>query len=120
MDIGIAEDGSHLMLIMWDQYGLEAVIDVTKEEKQQLFDLIAGRNDFTTWLNSTVSYLVMRARANSQRNSEVYSIWVDDGLTEDDVADAFAENPQNMADLIRERGTALVRSSRGSQKQVIF
>ena len=121
MDIGIAEDGAHLMLVMWHQYGIEAVVDITKQQKEQVFDILAtGRDSFGSWLNTTVTHMTLRARANDQRNYEIYSIWVDESIGEEDILSAFDENPQNMANLVRERGTEIFKNGRGSQKQVIF
>ena len=121
MEQDVADNTSHLMLIMWDCYGIEAVIDVTAEEQNCLFDMIRGKTQtFHSWLKTTLQHLTLRAQANGQRNYEVYSIWVDENITADDITSAFEENPQNMADLIRQRGRVIFRNARGSQKQVIF
>jgi hypothetical protein len=112
---------NHLMIVMWDHYGLESVIDVTKQEQEHLFDMISNPNaNFFSWLNQTVKYMLLRAQANSQRNYEVYSIWVDENISADELSEQFEEAPQSMADLIRSRGNTLYRSSRGSRKQKIF
>jgi len=49
----------------------------------------------------------LRARANSQRHYEVYSVHVDEGITKNDIVDMFNDSPQAMADLIRERGNKI-------------
>jgi hypothetical protein len=109
-----------LLLVMWDQMGLETVIDVTEKQKSELFDtLITGESRFNQWLNRTVSYLTMRARANSQRHYELYSIRVDHSITAQDIRDQFETAPQCIVDLIRERGTVLW-NGRIKQAQVIF
>jgi hypothetical protein len=116
------QDDARLMIIMWDQYGLEAVIDVTQEQKNRLFDMIAGQdNSFDQWLSRTVSYSILRAQVNSQRNYEIYSVRVDSAVTADDMAQWFNDNPQQMADLMRQKGNSLYTAAgAGHRKQVIF
>jgi hypothetical protein len=115
------QDDARLMIIMWDQYGLEAVIDVTQEQKNRLFDMITGQdNSFDQWLNRTVSYCILRAQVNSQRAYEIYSIKVDSAVTADDMAQWFNDNPQQMADLIRQKGNSMYTATAGHRKQVIF
>lgn len=111
---------SSLLLIMWDQLGLETVIDVTEEQKSRLIDtLITGEDQFNQWLNRTVTHLTMRARANSHRHYEIYSIRVGEGITAQDIRDHFESSPQIIVDLIRERGSVLW-DGRSKQPQVIF
>lgn len=115
------QDDGRLMLISWDMYGLESVIDVTEKQKSLLFDtLVSNENKFNTWLNRTMNYMMMRARANSHRRYEIYSIKVSQELDAECIADLFKTDPQMIVDLIRSRGTALYTDHHGHQNQVIF
>ena len=51
--------------------------------------------------------IMMRARVNSQRHYEIYTVQTDPSISKDDMVRMFEENPQHMADLIRERGNQL-------------
>ena len=118
MDIAEPETG-HLMLIMWDMYGVESVIDVTARQQNQLFDMIRGSDQFNQWLNQTINCLILRARANGQRNYEVFSIWVDKSIDADTLRAEFADSPQLMADLVRSRGNRIFGSANPTHRRVI-
>ena len=118
MDTAEPETG-HLMLIMWDMYGVEAVIDVTAQQQNQLFDMIRQIDHFNQWLNQTIIHLTLRARANSQRNYEVFSIWVDESVDADTLRAELTSIPQIMADLVRSRGNRIFGSANPSHRQVI-
>ena len=118
MDIAEPETG-HLMLIMWDMYGVESVIDVTAHQQNQLFDMIRGSDQFNQWLNQTINYLILRARANGQRNYEVFSIWVDKSIDADTLRAEFTSSPQLMAHLVRSRGNRIFGSANPTHRRVI-
>jgi len=70
-------------------------------------------------LNQIVQRILIRARANSQRHYEVYTIQTAHGITEQDLRDMFNNNPQHAADLIRERGNQLYSDRVTQRTQVI-
>lgn len=109
-----------LFLLSWDMYGLESLVDLTtleklhKEEQQlrmiQILSDPEARDpgDQTgAALNRAVQGILLRARVNSQRHYEVYTIQTSPGITEADMWQLFADNPQQAAELIRERGNRL-------------
>jgi hypothetical protein len=115
------QEDTRLMIVMWDQYGLESVIDVTQEQKNRLFDMITGKDQtFEQWLNQTVHYCIMRATVNSQRNYEIYSVKVDTHMDGSYMTKLFEENPQMIVNLIRKRGHKLYSASAGYRQPVIF
>jgi hypothetical protein len=100
--------------------GLETVIDLSEVEarrkqadKERVWntlaspDLVDPGNPIERQISSTVNAILMRARINSQRHYEVYTIHTDSSVAEKDVWTMFADNPQGAADLIRDRGTKL-------------
>lgn len=117
-------------LLSWDMYGLEALIPldpllakVDKVEKELLFRRITDpegnhRNDAIALINHQVNVLMMRARYNSQRHYEIYTIDTTDDITEDWLRQMFEDNPQGTVDLIRERGEKIF-SDRATMEPVI-
>lgn len=98
----------HVFLFMWDMYGLEFCQDITAVEKRNMIKALKGEQLERPFnLNS----LLMRARLNSQRNYEMYTMTVEQGITEEAVIDWFKSNPQNAVDQIRSRGRKIHGSS---------
>ena len=123
---------SKLFLLSWDMYGLESLIDLTtlenlrlEEEKIRLIKILSDPTaqdpgDQTgAALNRAVQGILLRARVNSQRHYEVYTIQVDPNINEHDLQDLFKSNPQHAAELIRERGNKLYSDRLEINKQVI-
>ena len=106
----------NIFLLSWDMNGLEAVINITDIEKQSMWETLQDLKP-TNRLSSVVNQIMMRARYNSQRHYEVYTVRVDDSITAEDLRAMFEDNPQQAADLIRARGTKLY-SDRVDQKSV--
>lgn len=92
----------NLFLLSWDMLGIEAVINITDIEKDATWALLQSKPG--PRLSSIVNAVMMRARMNSQRHYEVYTVTMESSITEDDIKEMFEANPQGMAELIRERG----------------
>jgi len=60
----------------------------------------------------------VRAKVNSQRQYEVY-IFNTEGMTKEDVAQTFEEEPQFMADFIRLNGSKIYSDYYPKHKRVI-
>ncbi len=121
----------NLFLLSWDMYGLESLVDLTSlenlrvQEEQLRIVKILSDPDATdpgdqtgAALNRAVQGILLRARVNSQRHYEVYTIQVDSSISERDLWELFQHNPQHAAELIRERGNKLY-SNRLDTKVVI-
>ena len=111
-------DEGNIFLLSWDMLGIEAVINVTEIDKQATWAMLQDADVKGPSLNGTVNAIMMRARANSQRHYEVYTVTMSEDITEEDVREMFEANPQAMADLIRERGNCMY-SARMSDNQGI-
>lgn len=122
---------TRLFLLSWDMYGLESLVDLTtlenlrvQEEQMRMIKILSDPEakdpgDQTgAALNRAVQGILLRARINSQRHYEVYTVQVDPSIQEKDFWDMFNNSPQSAAELIRERGTKLF-SSRLTDKVVI-
>jgi hypothetical protein len=53
------------------------------------------------------NHLLLRARVNSQRHYEIYSVEATDGITAEDIREMFEADPQGAADTIRRLGHCL-------------
>jgi hypothetical protein len=97
---------SNLFLVSWDCTGLEAVINITDYEKETTWATLKNE-DPPVRLGSMVNHLMLRARANSQRHYEIYTMNVEEGISDEDIRGMFEQDPQGSADLIRDRGNKI-------------
>jgi hypothetical protein len=101
----MSEEGN-LFLISWDCTGLEAVINITDYEKETTWATLKNE-DPPVKLGSIVNHLMLRARANSQRHYEIYTMTAVDGISDEDIRAMFDSDPQGSAELIRDRGNKI-------------
>ena len=94
-------DGN-IFLLSWDMQGLESVINISAIDRERTWAALTDQTSPN--LNHIVNSIMLRARYNSQRHYEIYTVTMDESITEDDVRDMFNTSPQAMADLIRDRG----------------
>lgn len=111
------EKDDNLFIVVWDMTGLEAVIDVHELQSEDVMRRL--RDDKGSKLGQTLFYLTQRARANSHRNYEIYSIHTSPEIDRLAMSDMFHQNPQAAADLIRARGTKIYSARSNTKVQVI-
>jgi len=109
---------SHQFLIMWDQLGLECCIDVTEDQQRRMWQTLRGEPVSETAI-PTYNHLLLRARYNSQRRYEIYSVEATDGITAEDIREMFEASPQTAADTIRRLGHCL-HSDRAEKHRVLI
>ena len=97
--------------------GIETVVDANAIDSEDTFNRLKGEK--SNQLGSLLNKLLLRARINSQRHYEIYSINVDDSICEADLIQMFQESPQSSADLIRERGYKIYTDRVKEKVQVI-
>jgi hypothetical protein len=102
---------SNLFLVSWDCTGLEAVINITDYEKETTWATLRDE-DPPAKLGSIVNHLMLRAKANSQRHYEIYTMQVQEGIADEDIREMFNSDPQGSADLIRDRGNKIYSDRR--------
>lgn len=100
-------------IAMWDMYGLESLINVSEGEQENIVRALKGEKP--SWRNP-IQYMIIRAQANIQRCYEIYIF--ESEVDEVSIRECFNDNPQFMADLIRERGHR-VYSDRNTRAAVI-
>jgi hypothetical protein len=111
---------NHCFLLSWDCYGLESCVPVhelealhEQKEKERVWNTLASEsgedpgNPMDREIGRIYQTMLLRARMNSQRHYEIYTVQTSTDISKDDMVRMFEENPQHMADLIRERGTRL-------------
>lgn len=110
---------SNVYILSWDMYGLESCVNATKIDQERVWNTLADKAGRHEDVNRLLSMLLMRARANTQRHYEIYSIAVDSSITKEDLVQQFKDNPQGMADLIRDRGNKIYSDRRQEEKILI-
>lgn len=108
---------NHRFLVMWCNEGLESVVDITADEQQRAWTALKGKTPVSQMPN--VNHMILRARYNTQRHYEIYTVEATEGITADDIRDMFEGSPQTAADTIRERGNCL-HSDRAEKNKVLI
>jgi hypothetical protein len=109
---------NHQFLVMWCNEGLESVVDITADEQRQIWEKLKGNPSPNTAVPN-VNHLILRARYNTQRHYEIYTVEAVEGITADNIRDMFENSPQTAADTIRERGHC-IHSDRAESKRVLI
>ena len=109
---------TNIFLLSWDMQGLETCIDVSSLDKERMWNILQDKPTDKN-LHDIVTGVILRARFNSQRHYEVYTVYSDPGITADDIRQMFENDPQGSAELIRERGTK-IHSDRIESKKVLI
>ena len=122
---------TNTFIISWDMTGLEAVIDVTQDlaagelrDQEVLFDILKdpeANHGNEPWrkISSTIQAMTLRARFNTQRRYEIYSIQTVEDIDRATLERLFEDDPQAAAELIRDRGTKLYSDRIAKRTQVI-
>jgi hypothetical protein len=63
--------------------------------------------------------LILRARANPQRNYEIYTVQVEADVSLKDIRAMFKDSPQDIVDLVRARGNRLYSDRQYKEDRVI-
>lgn len=111
-------------IAMWDNTGLECIIDVSKHEKEledfekhKAWSVLKGELHTVKPPNIPLQMMILRARHNSQRHYEIY------GFTSHEnqkwVEKTFANSPQFIVNWIRDNGVEIY-SDRLHTKDVVI
>ena len=107
---------SHQFLIMWCSEGLECCIDITEDEQRRMWQKLKGE-PVSEKAIPNLNHIMLRARVNSQRHYEIYSVAATDGITAEDIKEMFQASPQSAADTIRRLGHCM-HSDRATKDRV--
>jgi len=99
-------------LVVWDMLGLEsifsiddAMIEVENYEKDKVWKTLKDEPVGKKPNPIPLQLLIMRARYKSQRSYEIYSF--NTTMSEREVRNIFAEDPQPIVEWIRENGNKI-------------
>lgn len=67
----------------------------------------------------SLGHIMLRARLNSHRHYEIYTVEATDGITAEDIREMFEASPQSAADTIRRLGHCL-HSDRAEKNRVLI
>jgi hypothetical protein len=111
-------------IVMFCCEGLECVIplDMSKlNDGAEMLAILEDReNQYSKEMNRLLFMLTMRARANSQRNYEIFKLTCSGGITKENLESMFEQNPQSAADLVRAKGVRLYGEKLSKRTQVII
>ena len=109
---------SHQFLVVWDQLGLECCVDVTEDQQRRMWESLQGKRVSDSRIPN-INHILLRARFNSQRHYEIYTVEATDGITAEDIRDMFEASPQTAADTIRRLGHC-IHSDRAERDRVLI
>jgi hypothetical protein len=112
---------TNAFIFAWDQFGIESIVPISQYEhwdKHQLMEMLRDKPRQRNPLDLIVRNLVLRAQVNAQRHYEIYAIDCEKDMDEKFWRKIWAEDPQGVAELIRERGHKLFSARR--TKQIII
>jgi hypothetical protein len=95
---------SDTIALMWDCNGLESAVNVSDINKKRVWATLKGKDANKIPVEPNLMHWRLRAQANSQRHYEIYIIEVSEGVTVDNIRQAFEDAPQQMADTVRRIG----------------
>ena len=66
-----------------------------------------------------LDFLILRARANPQRNYEIYTVQVEPDVSLKDIQDMFKDSPQEIVDIVRAQGHKIYSDRLYTEDRVI-
>lgn len=109
-------------LAYWSNEGLESIVDLHHIVKLKTWDVLKNpdlKHTSSGKIGAIINSMIMRSRFNDQREYELYAFNADDGVTQEDIEEAFTASPQIMADTIRKLGSCLHSTKRSKPASVI-
>lgn len=103
-------------LVLFDSQGLDWLIDCSTVQTEEVMRWMGGEKHKNV-LGHQLGMMVLRAKANPQRFPEVWAYTTEDDISEKEMVEMWRNAPQNMADLIRQKGRCFYKFRR--QKEVI-
>jgi hypothetical protein len=89
-------------IVVWDVNGLEFCGDYTEYSRDRMWMELQDKQSTKTF--PSLMHLELRARNNISRQYEIYGITVVEGVTVDDVIEAFRTDAESAKALIRNNG----------------
>lgn len=100
-------------LVMWCNEGLEALINVTRNQQE---NVLAVLRDEKIPHTNPIQYMILRAKFNHQRHYEIYAF--ESEIDEEEIRSMFEGSPQVIVNAIRRVGHKIY-SDRKTTKDMI-
>ena len=97
-------------LFSWDMTGIESIVPLNAYEDHEVDNtaaILRGEEPTRNPLDKIVFMILTRARANTHRRYEVYTVCCDESMDEEFWKKQWRDYPQETADLVREKGNKL-------------
>ena len=104
-------------LVVWCSEGIEIVEDITDRDALASWALLKGEK--IPRLSGGLNQILLRARLNSHRCYEIYSVTAVGGIDKDDILKMFEQSPQTAAETIRRLGHKIYSDRREIDRVVI-
>lgn len=96
--------------MVWCSTGIELVEDITNWESITSWALLKG--EVPPRFTSKLQGILLRAKLNSHRFYEIYSVDAVSGIDKDDILSMFDQSPQCAAETIRKLGNKIYSDRR--------
>lgn len=98
-------------VVLFDTLGVDTLVPWDDLKQEAMLETLAGKKPKNR-LNTQINMMIVRAQANVQRWPEVWAYDTSEDYDHETMSQAWQDNPQGLADLVREKGTNLYRLSR--------
>lgn len=98
-------DINNRYVTLFDNEGFESIIDITCDETEKITAALEDRENPEKEIYSLINTLTLRARFNLHRKPEIWVFW--SHIDTDTLWEISQENPQQLADLIRDKGVKI-------------
>lgn len=102
---------------LFDNEGFESIIDITCDDTERMTAALEDKKDPELEIYSLIHTMKLRATFNPHRNPEIWIFW--SHIDEETLWKISQENPQTLADLIREKGVNVTKSSKSSKNVIV-
>ena len=75
------EDQGNIFLLSWDMLGIDSVVNITEIDKNATWAMLQDKDLKGPGLNGVVNAVMLRARYNTQRHYEVYTVTMSEDIT---------------------------------------
>ncbi len=103
-------------IVLFDTLGVDTLIPWDELKGDDMIAVLSGKKPKNNG-NQRVNIMILRAKANHQRFPEVWAYDTADDFEYEEMRKMWEETPQQIADLVREKGTNLFKYAR--EKSVI-
>lgn len=104
-------------VVLFDTLGVDTLIPWDDLKGDDMLSILSGKRPLRVG-NQRVNMMVLRAQANHQRFPEVWAYNTSEDYEYEDMRRMWEEMPQQVADLVREKGTNLFKFAK--EKSVII